>query len=174
MGLFLAYFFLLHYLGLSQLLTASLPELLEVFFFLVFLVLLGLPLLDLMFAGLLDGGLELRPPGFLLLEESLRLLFSLCHLLVQDLFLLILDLRQVHGLFLDHLLPDVLLLLEALGLPVLLELVNVLLLLRVIVDHARMLFFLPLLLILVSLQFLISFIEILPGPSLLCSSLELL
>lgn len=140
----------------------------------MFLVLLSLPLFDLVFAGLLNGCLELRPPGLLLLKESLRFLFGLCHLLVQDLLLLVLDLRQVHGLFLDHLLPDVLLLPEPLRLPVLLELVHVLLLLRVLVHHALVLLLLPLLLLLVGLQFLISFVELLSCPGLLGSPLELL
>ena len=55
LGLLLTNLFLLEDLGLRELLTACLPELLEVFLLLILLILFHFALLNLMLARLLDG-----------------------------------------------------------------------------------------------------------------------
>jgi hypothetical protein len=139
LGLFLTNLFPLENLGLRELLTAGLPELLEVFLLLILLLFFEFTLLDLMLAGLLDGCLELNPASLLLLKETLSLLLGLGHLLAQDLVLFILDLSEIQCLLLDHLLADILLLLEALGLTVLLHLFYMLFLFGIIILHTLML-----------------------------------
>ena len=137
--LFLTYLFPLKDLSLRELLTAGLPELLEVFLLLILLIFFHFTLLDLMLAGLLDGCLELNPASLLLLKETLSLLLGLSHLLAQDLVLFVLDLGEIQCLLLDHLLADILLLLEALGLTVLLHLFYMLFLFGIIILHTLML-----------------------------------
>ena len=55
LGLLLTNLFLLEDLGLRELLTACLPELLEVFLLFILLILFHFALLNLMLARLLDG-----------------------------------------------------------------------------------------------------------------------
>ena len=133
LGLFLTYLFSLEDLGLRELLTAGLPELLEVFLLFTLLILFHFTLFNLVLAGLFDVCLELKPASILLLKETKSLLLGLSHLLAQDLVLFILDLSEIKRLLLDHLLADILLLLEALGLSVLLHLVYLLLLFSIII-----------------------------------------
>ena len=156
LGLLLTNLFLLEDLGLRELLTACLPELLEVFLLFILLILFHFAFLDLMLAGLLDGCLKLSPASLLLLKETLSLLLGLSHLLAQDLVLFVLDLGEVECLLLDHLLADFLLLLEALDLAVLLHLVDVLFLFGILILDA-------LVLLLPALDFLLICFQVLIG-----------
>ena len=172
LGLLLTNLFLLEDLGLRKLLTASFPELLEVFLLLILLIFFHFALLDLMLAGLLDGCLELSPASLLLLKETLSLLLGLGHLLAQDLVLFVLDLSEIECLLLDHLLADVLLLLEALGLAVLLHLVDVLFLFGILILDALVLLLPALDFLLICFQVLVGRIKILSCASLLRATLE--
>ena len=168
----LTYLFLLEDLGLRELLTASLPELLEVFLLLILLIFFHFALLNLMLAGLLDGCLELSPASLLLLKETLSLLLGLSHLLAQDLVLFVLDLSEIQSLLLDHLLADVLLLFETLGLAVLLHLVDVLFLFGILILDALVLLLPALDFLLICFQVLVGRIKILSCASLFRASLE--
>ncbi len=108
------------------------------------------------------------------LEDPAGLLLSLSHLLVQNLLLLVLELREVLGLFLNHLLADLLLLLEPLLLPVLLELIGPLPLLRIVILLLPLSLLLLLQLLLVRLQLLVGVVEFFAGASLLGLALHLL
>ena len=125
-----------------------------------------------MLAGLLDGCLELSPASLLLLKETLSLLLGLSHLLAQDLVLFVLDLSEIQCLLLDHLLADVLLLLEALGLAVLLHLVYVLFLFGILILDALVLLLPALDFLLICFQVLVGRIKILSCASLFRATLE--
>ena len=172
LGLLLTNLFLLEDLGLRELLTACLPELLEVFLLFILLILFHFAFLDLMLAGLLDGCLELSPASLLLLKETLSLLLSLGHLLAQDLVLFVLDLGEIECLLLDHLLADILLLLEALGLTVFFHLVDVFFLFSIFILDALVVLLPAFHLLLIAFQVLISGIKILSRASLFRATLE--
>ena len=108
------------------------------------------------------------------LKYPAGLLLGLSHLLVQYLLLLVLQLRQVLSLFLNHLLTDLLLLFEPLLLPILLELIDALLLLRVVLLPLAVLVLLLRELLLVGLELLIRVVELLPSARLLSPALHLL
>ena len=69
---------------------------------------------DLELTAPLDGGLHLSLPPFLLLEESVRSVFSLGHLPVQHFFLVVLQSAQLFNLPVDHGLTSRLFIREAL------------------------------------------------------------
>jgi hypothetical protein len=106
--------------------------------------------------GPLFGTQPAGPASLLLLKETLSLLLGLGHLLAQDLVLFVLDLSEIQCLLFDHLLADVLLLLEALGLAVLLHLVDVLFLFGILILDA-------LVLLLPALDFLLICFQVLVG-----------
>ena len=166
------YFFPLEDLGLRELLTAGLPELLEVFLLLILLLFIHFTLLNLVLAGLLDGCLELNPASLLLLKESLSFLLGLGHLLAQDLIFFVLDLSEIKCLLFDHLLADILLILEALGLTVFFHLVNVFFLFSIFILDALVVLLPAFHLLLIAFQVLISGIKILSRASLFRATLE--
>lgn len=132
------------------------------------------PLFDLEFARLLNGLLELQTTLFLGLEDPAGLFLSLSHLLVQNLLFFVLELREVLGLFLNHLVADLLLLLEPLLLPIFLELIGPLPLLRIVILLLPLSLILLLQLLLVSLQLLVGVVELFAGSGLLGLALHLL
>jgi hypothetical protein len=172
--LFLTYFFFFESLSLLEFLTTSLPELLEVFLLLALHFTIHFAFLDLMFTGLFDGCLELSAAGLLLFEEATSLFLCFSYLLVQDLLLLALQLREVDGLLFDHLLSDLLLFLESLGFTVLLQLINVLLLLGIFVLSALMFVLTAFDFLFISFEVLIGLIKFITGTGLLGTSLEFL
>jgi hypothetical protein len=157
---------LLNLLAGQQLIIARLPKLRVILLLLKFRVLVELLLFNLVLARLLYCLLELELAGFFLFEDTARLLLSLSHLLIQNLLLFILKLRQVLGLFLNHLLSDQLLLLEALLFAVLLHLLKPLLLLRVVILLLLSRLFLPLQLLLVGLQLYVRTVQFIASASL--------
>ena len=108
------------------------------------------------------------------LEYPAGLLLCLSHLLVQNLLLLVLQLGQVLSLFLNHLLADILLLLEPLFLPIFLELIDPLLLLRIVLLSLALLALLLGELLLVRLELLVRMVQLLPSARLLRLALHLL
>jgi hypothetical protein len=90
------------------------------------------------------------------------------------LLLLVLKLREVDGLLFDHLLSDILLFLESLGLAILLQLIDMLLLLGIIVLNAFMFLLTAFDFLFISFQILIGLVKIFAGASLFGTSLELL
>lgn len=108
------------------------------------------------------------------LEDPAGLLLCLSNLLVQNLLFLVLKLGEVLCLFLNHLFAYLLLLLEPLFLPVLLELVDPVLLLRILVLLLPLSLVLPLQLLLVRLQLLVGVVEFVACACLLGLALHLL
>ena len=82
--------------------------------------------------------------------------------------------REIDGLLLDHLLSDILLLLESLGFTILLKLVDVFLLLGIFVLDALVLIFLAFNFLFISFKILIGLVKLITSASLLGTSLELL
>lgn len=168
----LTYFFPLEDLGLRKLITAGLPELLEVFLLLILLIFIHFTLLNLVLAGLLDGCLELNSASLLLLKETLSFLLGLGHLLAQDLILFALDLSEIECLLFDHLLADILLLLEALGQTVLLHLVDVFFLFSIFILDTIVVLVPAFHFLLICFQVLVSRSKIVSSASLFCATLE--
>mmetsp|Transcript_15863 Transcript_15863/g.15276 ORF Transcript_15863/g.15276 Transcript_15863/m.15276 type:complete len:236 (-) Transcript_15863:605-1312(-) len=108
------FFFLFLLLSDGKLFISDLPELTELLLLSEVHFLLEPPLLHLELPTPLNVFLGLQLLPFLLLKEPSGLLFSLIHLLVQNLFLPILHIRQVLDLLVYYLLPRELLLLELL------------------------------------------------------------
>lgn len=97
----LALFFSLLRLSKLELLVADLPEFGEVFFFLEFVLLLLLSSFDLKGAGTFDCLLHFEFAALLFLVETVGFILSLCHLLVEDLFLVVAESAELFDLFIN-------------------------------------------------------------------------
>ena len=115
------FFLLLLLLSHLQLFIALFPELCKVFLFLLLSSLLSLLPLDLKLTASLNGSLHLCLALLLLLVKSIGSVLSLSNLPVEYLLLVVLKGPQVLDLAVDHALPSVLLILEALILTLLLH-----------------------------------------------------
>ena len=115
------FFLLLLLLSHLQLFIALFPELSKVFLFLLLSSLLSLLPLDLKLTASLNGSLHLCLALLLLLVKSVGSVLSLSNLPVEYLLLVVLKGPQILDLAVDHALPSILLILEALVLTLLLH-----------------------------------------------------
>lgn len=97
-----AFLFLLLLLGKLQFFVTGAPEFSELLFFLFSAGLLFLQALDLELTTSFDGELHLHLSAFLLLKESVSLVLSLGHLLVEDLLFVVLDGAELSDLPVNH------------------------------------------------------------------------
>ena len=127
-------FLLLLLLSHLQLFVANLPELGEVLLLLLFGGLLSLFPVDLQLARPLNSGLHLSLALLLLFIESVGAVFSFSNLPVEDFLLVILQRSELLNLRVDHALPRLLFVLEALILALLLHVLKLLTLLSKLLD----------------------------------------
>ena len=130
---------------------------------------------------MLNGLLHLETSALLLFKESLSLFLSLCHLLVEDFILPILEVLEILNLPFNQLLSGLLLLLELLVLLLSPQLLHCVSLLSIFFNSFFFLFLLPLSFFRILLQLFIGLSEVvslillleLPFPLLLSFSLQL-
>lgn len=143
-----------------KLLTSDLPKLTKLFLFHVFLDFLILSFFNLLLSASLDCIFHLESSSLLLFEESHGFLFSLSHLLIQNLVLSVLDVSNGFSLLINHSLSGHLLLRKLLFFFVFSKLIKSLSFSGVLFDSFFLFKFLSALLSLSSNKLNISFLEV--------------